>query len=268
MKIRGLSQSDVQFHPEMVWNAYVDLLSTEDPRELSVIQRPAQIVFWYERDVQKGGHKQYFQRHGPGSLEPTLEALGLLGAKEQQQILKEAAAAQLRRETAVPTTLEQYIEWVDSINLAGFDARFRGCSSGLTKHLQAYLNNHLSSFVVVREGNATVAWKNPWAIYGMMHVVGIPLCYVGMATASRPIVLAGSALLLPSSLLVPGLLWSVPGEPVAKGGELVFALAFAAVINFAIFGLYRGLKRISRWGRTSPTGQRLHQVLRASAPPR
>jgi len=50
--------------PHMVWNAFVDLIATEDYADLSPLQRKAHLVFWYESEVQNGGHGQYFENQG------------------------------------------------------------------------------------------------------------------------------------------------------------------------------------------------------------
>jgi len=75
-----------------IWNAYVDLLAMEPYDELAEEQRPAHLVFWYESEVQNGGHLQYFENRGTEHLGETVEALGVLDASCQQQILREAGS--------------------------------------------------------------------------------------------------------------------------------------------------------------------------------
>jgi hypothetical protein len=45
---------------------------------LSAEQRPAHLVFWYESEVQNGGHFQYFENRGTEHLAATIEALGFI----------------------------------------------------------------------------------------------------------------------------------------------------------------------------------------------
>ena len=47
--------------PHLIWNAFIDLIAIEDYGDLSPIQRKAHLVFWYESEVQNGGHGQYFE---------------------------------------------------------------------------------------------------------------------------------------------------------------------------------------------------------------
>jgi hypothetical protein len=64
MKTRTLTNGEVEREPYRVWNAYVDLLAVEDHRDLVPEQRAAYLVFWYESEVQNGGHLQYFENRG------------------------------------------------------------------------------------------------------------------------------------------------------------------------------------------------------------
>src|SRR5438876_6695514 len=97
MKTRRLTKQEVDAQPFRVWNAYVDLLAMEDYRDLAEEQRPAHLVFWYESEVQNGGHLQYFENRGTELLQETVNALGLLGAGCQQQILREAGEVLVSR---------------------------------------------------------------------------------------------------------------------------------------------------------------------------
>jgi hypothetical protein len=59
--------------------------------ELSAEQRPAHLVFWYESEVQNGGHLQYFENRGIEHLAETIAALGLVSASCQQRLLQDAS---------------------------------------------------------------------------------------------------------------------------------------------------------------------------------
>src|SRR5437899_9848444 len=108
MKTRRLTKQEVDAQPFRVWNAYVDLLAMEDYRDLAEEQRPAHLVFWYESEVQNGGHLQYFENRGTKYLGETIEALGVLGADGHQAILREAADLFLGPERPRIQTTEAY----------------------------------------------------------------------------------------------------------------------------------------------------------------
>jgi hypothetical protein len=108
MILRSLTKQEVEAKPYKVWNAYVDLLTMEEHDRLAPEQRPAHLVFWYESEVQNGGHFQYFENRGTEHLDATVEALGLLGATCQQQILREAGEQWLSRSSTSVKTAEEF----------------------------------------------------------------------------------------------------------------------------------------------------------------
>src|SRR5437016_4501842 len=75
-----LTSKEVEAEPFCVWNSFVNLLAKHSYEELSAEQRPAHLVFWYESEVQNGGHLQYFENRGVEHLAKTIAALGLIGA--------------------------------------------------------------------------------------------------------------------------------------------------------------------------------------------
>jgi HrpA-like RNA helicase len=72
----------------------------EDYDDLSPEQRPAHLVYWYESEVQNGGHLQYFENRGTEHLAAPVKALGSLGAMCQQQVLREAGRAMVESFTS------------------------------------------------------------------------------------------------------------------------------------------------------------------------
>ena len=85
MIIRKLNRDLVRAKPYEVWNSFVDILATEKYENLDDVQRVAHLCFWYDSEVQNGGHLQYFENRGTGLLDKTLAALGALGAGCQQK---------------------------------------------------------------------------------------------------------------------------------------------------------------------------------------
>src|SRR5580704_12188416 len=108
MILRTLTKLQAEKEPFLVWNAYVNLIATENYADLDSIQRPAHLVFWYESEVQNGGHLQYFENRGSHHLGETIEVLGLLGASCQQRILQEAADKYLGRPRRRPHSVEAF----------------------------------------------------------------------------------------------------------------------------------------------------------------
>jgi hypothetical protein len=90
MILRSLTKQEAAAEPFRVWNAFVEILAMEEYRDLFAAQRPAHLVFWYESEVQNGGHFQYFEDRGTNYLDATIDAIGLLGATCQQQVHQES----------------------------------------------------------------------------------------------------------------------------------------------------------------------------------
>ena len=149
MITRSLTKQEVEAEPFRVWNAYVDILAMERFSELSAEQRPAHLVFWYESEVQNGGHFQYFENRGTEHLAATIEALGLLGAVCQQQVLRAAGELWLSRSGPRVETAQEFCDTALEGEFAAFDSRFHKCSPSLQESLEAYLSRHQSLFVSV-----------------------------------------------------------------------------------------------------------------------
>jgi len=150
MKTRVISRSLAEREPYRIWNAYVDLLAIEGYEDLSNEQRPAHLVFWYESEVQNGGHMQYFENRGVRYLDETIAALGLLGAICQQDVLREAGAQFLGRARPRIKSAKQYSEIALQGEFSSFDSRFHACSPSLQQCLETHLARHQSLFVTLR----------------------------------------------------------------------------------------------------------------------
>jgi Domain of unknown function (DUF4375) len=77
--------------PHLIWNAFIDLIAVEDYDDLSPLQRKMHLVFWYESEVQNGGHGQFFENRGGLRLRETVAALMELGLPCQAKVLSLAA---------------------------------------------------------------------------------------------------------------------------------------------------------------------------------
>ncbi|MGP0020563.1 MAG: DUF4375 domain-containing protein [Candidatus Sulfotelmatobacter sp.] len=149
MKIRIVTKQKVEAWPLSVWNAYVNLLAMEPHDELTEEQRPAHLVFWYESEVQNGGHLQYFENRGTEHLQETVDALELLGANCQKKILEEAGELFLGRERSPIASVEDFVAAEQEGEFTAFDRRFYACSPPLPDRLKAHLALHQSWFVTI-----------------------------------------------------------------------------------------------------------------------
>ncbi len=62
------------------WNRFIDEVTRKD--KLSEIQRAAVLCFWYDAEMQSGGHSGYFDCYPETVPEELISAINLIGYKE------------------------------------------------------------------------------------------------------------------------------------------------------------------------------------------
>jgi len=139
---RSLERNRVQKEPHLTWNAFIDLLSIEDYADLSPLQRKAHLAFWYESEVENGGHGQYFESRGTRQLAETMAALTDLNLSCHARVLSRAA-------NAIPAMDPQsnWEELVEDGFIEELDAAFQTCSPTITEALERHLAAHLDEYV-------------------------------------------------------------------------------------------------------------------------
>ena len=154
---RTLNHADIERRPELVWNAFVDLLAGEDYDDLSATQRVAHLAFWYDSEVQNGGHGQYFDNIGLAKAKETITALEAMELECQAAVLRTACEA-AERQLAVPLTAEKQfralLRWLMSSRAPQspspyqmVDEAYYRCSPTIVDALEAYLARYRSEFL-------------------------------------------------------------------------------------------------------------------------
>jgi hypothetical protein len=134
-----------------VWNAFVDLIANSFYQELTPRQRPAQLVFRYESEVQNGGHLQFFVNSEGEHLEETVAALDVLGAACQARVLAQAVARWNSAQRLSPEGLVDYVAEEAKREFRDFDDAFSNCEdceASLTKVLERHLAEHEDWYIV------------------------------------------------------------------------------------------------------------------------
>jgi hypothetical protein len=124
-------------------------LATSDYHDLSDTQRAAHLVFWYEHEVQNGGHLQYFENRGTGQVGQVIDALKRLGADCQAEVLFRAAAQFAAKVRTKIESVEEYVETALQGEFDLFDQEFCACRPSLVKALEAFLKHNQFAFVVI-----------------------------------------------------------------------------------------------------------------------
>ena len=131
-----------------IWNAFIDLLAMSEPEELSAAQRPAQLAFWYESEVQNGGHLQYFLNRGPGEAESAIAALEGIGAADHSRVLRAAFETLQAASRRSPVSAEEYSQVALEGEFDIYDSQFYAAPP-LMDVLESHLNVYRDLFVVV-----------------------------------------------------------------------------------------------------------------------
>jgi uncharacterized protein DUF4375 len=146
---RNVTRWQVREDPYLVWNEYVGLLAMSNYRDLTETQRAAHLVFWYEHEVQNGGHLQYFENRGSGQVGEVIGALRRLGAHCQAQVLSRAAAQFAASPRAKIESVEEFVQTALEGEFAVFDQEFYACQPNLVEVLEAFLKQNRPAFVLV-----------------------------------------------------------------------------------------------------------------------
>ena len=147
MITRKVNRTVASQRPHEVWNAYVNLLATEDYADLDEVQRAAHLAFWYDSEVQNGGHLQYFENRGLSLVAETLKALRVIGAEGQHRVLEAASQAFLSKPRARIQTVEAYVATARHGEFDSYDSACYACEPPIQELLKDYLGSHRGRFV-------------------------------------------------------------------------------------------------------------------------
>src|SRR5262245_30840695 len=139
---RRVKMAQLESEPYLIWNAFVDLLATEDYGDLSPLQRKAYLVFWYESEVQNGGHGQYFENRGLERLAETCMALTELGLPDHARLLSFALE--------VVSAYEARLPWEKMFQdgaIERLDDEFHKCRPTIMEALEGHLVANAAEYV-------------------------------------------------------------------------------------------------------------------------
>ena len=72
------------------WNRFIDEICSKDLDDLSEIQKNAVLCFWYDGEVQNGGHSLYFDVCEESDHSRLTKALSAVGGGEAARIFEQA----------------------------------------------------------------------------------------------------------------------------------------------------------------------------------
>ena len=144
---RQIGQSDLSNDSYSIWNAFVDLLATEEYGELTEVQKTAQLVFLYDAEVQNGGHLQYFLNSAGQRVSETVEALSRLKLNCQKAILSGAISFVEKQPLSSIDIVDQYVSEASENKFGRFDEQYFECKPSAMDALERYLETYQNEFI-------------------------------------------------------------------------------------------------------------------------
>jgi hypothetical protein len=127
----------------------VDLCAMEPLEALTPVQRKAALVFWYQAEVNNGGHCQYFTNSAGANRLEALQALRDLGAQKAADVLSLAILTVAGSEHSRPSSLEDYPEQEADSGLRELDSDYyKSADAEVQDALLRYLRANESEFVL------------------------------------------------------------------------------------------------------------------------
>lgn len=78
------------------WNRFINDVCGRELEELSEVQRAAVLCFWYDAEMQSGGHSGYFDCYPEIKSEELIAAINLIGYREIADNYQMALAEHIR----------------------------------------------------------------------------------------------------------------------------------------------------------------------------
>ena len=146
---RIVTQKMLELNAYEKWNQFIHLIAMEDYIDLTRVQRIAHLCFWYDSEVQNGGHLQFFLNRDPDLLDETKQALIELGAVKQASVLSNAMNIALTNGIPKVETIQEYVDEALVGMFDEVDTEYHHCKPDITKLLELFLEYHEDEFLTV-----------------------------------------------------------------------------------------------------------------------
>ncbi|PKM81982.1 MAG: hypothetical protein CVU89_06485 [Firmicutes bacterium HGW-Firmicutes-14] len=149
MAIKTVTHQEIDNDSYALWNTFVDFMVEEKYDKMNQIQKIAYLCFWYDAEVQNGGHLQYFFNRGLSLMVETLEALRTLGATIQSRIFEKASIQFSNGDRQPIRSLEEYSKVALEGEFDQFDNEYYECLPSTQDLLEKYFEENQKQFVIV-----------------------------------------------------------------------------------------------------------------------
>lgn len=124
------------------WNLFIEDVCNRERVDLSPVQKKAVLCFWYDAEVNSGGHLGYFDSYQDTDPAELAEALRCIGTEEMAQNYLDA----------VHMTEEESDGWEE------MDSRYYEFSPTLTDLIEQYVEDHRTEMFAVYPNTVRVQW--------------------------------------------------------------------------------------------------------------
>ena len=151
---RVIKKCDVEKEPYIVWNTFVDLIASNDMADMSEVQKRAALCFWYDSEVQNGGHLQYFENMatlGFTDYRAVADALEWLDATSQSKILLKAVSIRNTEKRGFIKDAFDYIVRAKEGQYDAMDEEYYACTPDITHLFHTMIEKYQNEFVIIEE---------------------------------------------------------------------------------------------------------------------
>ncbi|MCL2624034.1 MAG: DMP19 family protein [Planctomycetaceae bacterium] len=151
---RIIKKCDVEKEPYLVWNMFIDIVACCCMTEMNEIQKKAALCFWYDSELQNGGHLQYFENmtmRDTTDYQEVAEALNWLGAKSQSEILLKAVAIRKTEKRGIIKNAFDYVVRAKEGKYDALDTEYYNCEPNMNLLFQDLIEKYQNEFVIIEE---------------------------------------------------------------------------------------------------------------------
>ncbi len=140
--------------PYLMWNAFIDIIACEEISKMNDIQKKASLCFWYDSELQNGGHLQYFENTsiiGNTDYQEVIDALNWLGANSQAEILQRAVNIYYSKARGFIRSVLEFVNTARTGEYDVLDNEYYNCKPDMAQLLEKLLTMYQNEFVVIEE---------------------------------------------------------------------------------------------------------------------
>mgnify|MGYP001263600490 CR=1 FL=1 len=146
---RKLSKKIIAEKDFQLWNSFIDLLAMESEDDLTEIQKHAQRAFWYESEIQNGGHLQYFENFRMKDYSDIINSLKFIGANNHSIVLTKASNLFISKNRNPIKSIIGFVMKAKEGEYDNFDFEYNEISPDMNHYLSEYLKKYQDDFIKI-----------------------------------------------------------------------------------------------------------------------